>query len=96
MTKTGKTYFVSDVHLGAPALKNNHEREMLFARWLDEIKHDADELYLLGDIFDFWFEYKKVVPRGFTRILGRIADLTDNGVPVHFLPETTTSGFSIT
>ena len=57
---------------------------MLFARWLDEIKHDADELYLLGDILDFWFEYKKVVPRGFTRILGRIADLTDNGVPVHF------------
>lgn len=57
---------------------------MLFAKWLDEIKTDATQLYLLGDIFDFWFEYKKVVPRGFTRILGRIADLADSGVEVHF------------
>jgi UDP-2,3-diacylglucosamine hydrolase len=84
LPKKGKIYFVSDVHLGAPALKNNREREMLFVRWLDEIKHDVAELYLLGDIFDFWYEYKKVVPRGFTRILGRIADLTDRGIPVHF------------
>jgi UDP-2,3-diacylglucosamine hydrolase len=52
-----KIYFVSDVHLGAPALTNNHEREMLFVQWLDEIKDDASELYLLGDIFDFWYEY---------------------------------------
>ena len=84
MIVKGKIYFVSDVHLGAPALKNNHEREMLFVQWLDEIKHDVKELYLVGDIFDFWFEYKKVAPRGFTRVLGRIADFTDNGVPVHF------------
>ncbi len=75
---------MSDVHLGAPALSNNRERELLFAQWLDEIKDDVSELYLLGDIFDFWYEYKKVAPRGFTRILGRIADLTDRGVPVHF------------
>jgi UDP-2,3-diacylglucosamine hydrolase len=79
-----KIYFISDVHLGAPALANNHERELLFARWLDFIKDDVSELYLLGDIFDFWFEYRKVVPRGFTRILGRLADLSDNGVSVHF------------
>ncbi|MCF6332065.1 MAG: UDP-2,3-diacylglucosamine diphosphatase [Draconibacterium sp.] len=84
MIGKGKIYFVSDVHLGAPALNNNREREVLFAKWLDEIKNDVAELYLMGDIFDFWFEYKKVVPRGFTRILGRIADLTDKGIPVHF------------
>lgn len=65
-------------------MKNNREREMLFAQWLDSIDDDVAELYLLGDIFDFWFEYKKVVPRGFTRILGRLANLTDRGIPVHF------------
>ncbi len=86
MSNQGKIYFVSDVHLGAPALKNNHERELLFAKWLDDIKADVEELYLMGDIFDFWYEYKKVVPRGFLRILGRIADLTDKGVPVYFFP----------
>jgi UDP-2,3-diacylglucosamine hydrolase len=77
-------YFISDVHLGAPALANNRERELLFARWLDFIRDDVAELYMLGDIFDFWFEYRKVVPRGFTRILGRLADLSDNGVSIHF------------
>ena len=84
MPEKGKIYFISDIHLGAPALKNNREREMLFVQWLDEIKNDVAELYLMGDIFDFWYEYKKVVPRGFTRVLGRIADLTDRGIPVHF------------
>lgn len=84
MVKKGKIYFISDVHLGAPALNNNREREILFAKWLDEIKEDVAELYLLGDVFDFWYEYKKVVPRGFSRILGRIADLSDKGVDVHF------------
>jgi len=86
LTAKGKIYFISDIHLGAPALKNNREREILFACWLDEIKNDVAELYLMGDIFDFWWDYKKVVPRGFTRILGRIGDLTDSGVPVHFFP----------
>lgn len=84
MSEKGKIYFISDVHLGAPALSNNRERELLFAKWLDSIRDDVAELYLMGDIFDFWFEYRKVVPRGFTRILGRLADLTDKGVPVHF------------
>ena len=84
MSEKGKIYFISDVHLGAPALKNNRERELLFAQWLDFISPDVAELYLLGDIFDFWFEYKKVVPRGFVRILGRLAMLTDRGIPVHF------------
>ena len=86
MLKQGKIYFISDLHLGAPALKNNKERELLFVRWLDEIRKDVEELYLMGDVFDFWYEYKKVVPRGFTRILGRIADLTDSGVPVYYFP----------
>jgi UDP-2,3-diacylglucosamine hydrolase len=84
LSEKGLIYFVSDVHLGAPALKNNRERELLFANWLDDIKDNVAELYLMGDIFDYWYEYKKVAPRGFTRILGRIADLTDNGIPVHF------------
>lgn len=84
MSEKGLIYFVSDVHLGAPALKNNRERELLFTRWLDEIKDDVSELYLMGDIFDFWYEYKKVAPRGFTRVLGRIAEIADRGIPVHF------------
>jgi len=79
-----KTYFISDVHLGAPALKNNKEREKLFVDWLDKVASDAGEIYLLGDIFDFWYEYKKVVPRGFVRTLGKIAEITDSGIPVHF------------
>jgi UDP-2,3-diacylglucosamine hydrolase len=75
---------VSDVHLGAPALVNNKERELLFVSWLEMVSKDAAEIYLMGDIFDFWFEYKKVVPRGFTRVLGKIAEITDKGIPVHF------------
>ncbi len=84
MPQNKKIYFVSDVHLGAPALKNNRERERLFASWLDFIRDDASELFLMGDIFDFWFEYRKVVPRGFTRVLGRLADMSDQGITIHF------------
>jgi UDP-2,3-diacylglucosamine hydrolase len=79
-----KTYFVSDVHLGAPALSNNKEREKLFVTWLDQAARDAGEIYLLGDIFDFWYEYRKVAPRGFVRTLGKIAEITDSGIPVHY------------
>ena len=79
-----KTYFISDLHLGAPALNNNAEREKLFVNWLDEKGEDAESIFLLGDIFDFWYEYKKVVPRGFVRTLGKIAELTDKGVHVHY------------
>lgn len=79
-----KTYFISDVHLGAPALNNNPEREKLFVSWLEEAGKDAGEIFMLGDIFDFWYEYKKVVPRGFVRTLGKIAELTDKGITVHF------------
>ena len=78
-------YFASDLHLGMVPLDNSLHREKLFVQWLDEISKDAKELWLLGDIFDFWFEYKKVVPRGFTRFLGKLATLNDSGVEVHLI-----------
>jgi len=79
-----KIYFVSDVHLGAQSLDNIQEREKSFSRWLEEIRKDAGMLFLMGDIFDFWFDYKSVIPRGFTRTLGKIAEIADDGIPVHF------------
>jgi UDP-2,3-diacylglucosamine hydrolase len=77
-------YFAADVHLGLPPEENSRKRERCFVDWLDSIKSDALEIFLLGDIFDFWFEYKKVVPRGFVRTMGKIAELTDSGIHVHF------------
>ena len=58
-------------------------REKLFVQWLDEIKNDAEAIYLVGDIFDFWFEYKKVVPKGYVRLLGKLAEISDSGIPIH-------------
>lgn len=75
---------MSDVHLGAPALMNNKERELLFVYWLEMVSQDAAEIFLMGDIFDFWFEYKKVVPKGYVRILGKLAELSDAGIIIHF------------
>ncbi len=82
--KTPKIYFVSDAHLGLPPREKSLQREKLLVKWLDEIKTDATEIYLMGDIFDYWFEYKKVVPRGFVRFLGKVAEICDSGIPVHF------------
>ena len=79
-----KIYFASDQHFGAPNLKKSKERERLFVQWLEMIKKDATELFLLGDLFDFWFEYKKVVPSGFIRVLGKLAELKDAGITIHF------------
>jgi UDP-2,3-diacylglucosamine hydrolase len=79
-----KVYFASDMHFGHPNHKEAFFREKLFVEWLDEIKSDAAEIYLVGDVFDFWYEYRKVAPRGFTRFLGKIAEITDSGIPVHF------------
>lgn len=76
-------YFASDMHLGYPSFSEGRERERLFCTWLDSIAPQAEALYLLGDIFDFWYEYRHVVPKGYTRFLGRIAALTDSGIPVH-------------
>jgi len=84
MTTGKKVYFASDVHLGAPALNNNLQREKLFVKWLNQVKDDAKAIYLMGDIFDFWFEYKRAVPRGFTRVLGKLAEICDSGIEVHF------------
>lgn len=79
-----KTYFVSDAHLGSSVINNSLEREKRLVRWMDSIKEEAKALYLLGDIFDFWFEYKESVPKGFTRFLGKLAELSDNGVEIHY------------
>lgn len=78
-----KIYFLSDFHLGVPDAKKSLDREKRICRLLDEIKKDASEIYLLGDLFDFWFEYKTVVPRGYVRILGKISELSDEGIPIH-------------
>ena len=82
MTKD-KIYFASDFHLGTPNIVESHTREKQIIQWLTEIEKDAKAIYLVGDIFDFWFEYNKVVPKGFVRLLGKIASITDNGTPVH-------------
>ena len=84
MTKKKHIYFASDFHLGAPDHEDSLVREKLLVQWLDEIKPRTEALFLLGDIFDFWFEYKKAVPKGFVRFLGKIAEFTDDGIPVHF------------
>lgn len=81
---TKKIYFASDFHLGVPTLESSLEREKSICRWLDHIKADAEEIYLVGDIFDFWFEHTFTVPKGFTRLLGKIAELTDSGIKVVF------------
>jgi UDP-2,3-diacylglucosamine hydrolase len=80
----GKIYFASDFHLGLPAGTDPIEREKKVVKWLQKIAPDASEIYLLGDVFDFWWEYKHVVPKGFSRFLGTISTLTDNGLPIHF------------
>ncbi len=84
LPKEKKIYFASDNHLGAPTKEESYPREQKFVAWLDEIKKDAAAIFLLGDLFDFWFEYKTVVPRGFTRTLGKLAEITDAGIPVYY------------
>jgi len=78
-----KTYFASDFHLGLAAGTDPRERERRVVSWLDSASHDARSIYLLGDIFDFWWEYREVVPKGFTRFLGTLASFSDRGIDVH-------------
>lgn len=78
-----KVYFASDLHLTYNDAASR-QRERLFVQWLDMVKHDASEIYLLGDMLDFWFEYRKAAPRGFSRFFGKLCELTDNGIPVHY------------
>jgi len=79
-----KIYFASDFHLGSDAKYSSREREHQIVRWLDSIRADAEAIYLVGDIFDFWFEYKTVVPKGYVRLLGKLAELRDAGIPIFF------------
>ena len=82
--KGKKIYFSSDNHLGAPTKEESLPREKKFVKWLDEIKEDAAAIFLLGDLFDFWFEYKTVVPKGFVRTLGKLAEISDSGIHIYF------------
>lgn len=79
-----KIYFASDFHLGAPNYESSLAREKRIVAWLDEVKTDAAEIFLIGDVFDFWFEYKRAIPKGFVRLQGKIAEITDSGIPVHW------------
>lgn len=76
-------YFASDFHFGIPDPARSMKRESLFIRWLDMAGQDAKEIFLMGDLFDFWFEYRRTVPRGHIRLLGKLAEITDSGIPVH-------------
>ncbi len=86
ITLTGgkKAYFISDHHFGLEAKIPSKTREKWFVQWLDQIKTDAGVIFILGDMFDFWYEYKHAVPKGFVRVLGKLAELTDAGIPVIF------------
>lgn len=75
-----KIYFASDFHLGAPDSEKSRQREKMICRWLDEIRADAQVVFLVGDLFDFWFEFKRVIPKGYSRLFGKLAELTDAGI----------------
>lgn len=77
-----KLYFASDLHLGVPDRNKSREREKIFVQWLNEVEKDARLIVLAGDVFDFWFEYRHVVPRGYTRLLGKLSELHDKGIEV--------------
>jgi len=76
-------YFASDFHLGIDALHSSAERERRIVAWLEGCRQDAEAIYLVGDLFEFWFEWKRVVPRGYVRFLGKLAELVDAGIPIH-------------
>lgn len=82
--KRTKIFFASDAHLGSAFHADPRAVERRLCRWLDAIRHEAVAIYLLGDMFDYWYEYKTVVPRGFTRFLGKLGELHDSGVEIHF------------
>ncbi len=84
MKKNKKIYFASDFHFGIPNPEKSKLREARFIRWLDYVKTDAKEIFLMGDLFDFWFEYKTVIPKGYVRLFGKLAEITDSGIPIHF------------
>jgi len=77
-------YFISDLHLGVESVEESKERERIVVDWLNLVAKDAKEIWFLGDVFDYWFEYKGVVPRGFTRFLGKLGELSDSGIKIHY------------
>ena len=79
-----KIYFISDFHLGVPNDADSRKREDKIVAWLNSIRNDVQILFLMGDVFDYWFEYKEVVPRGYVRLLGKLAELSDAGVEMHY------------
>jgi len=79
-----KVYFLSDFHLGAPNNEISRDRERRIIRFLDEIRQDLQILFIVGDMFDFWYEYRTVVPKGYVRLLGKLAELSDAGIEMHF------------
>lgn len=79
-----KIYFISDFHLGVPDHERSLQREKKIVRWLNQIKPDAAIIYLMGDVFDYWFEYKHAVPKGYVRLLGKLAELSDSGIEIHY------------
>ncbi|PJJ80314.1 UDP-2,3-diacylglucosamine diphosphatase [Mucilaginibacter auburnensis] len=83
MATGNKLYFASDFHLGAGSYENSRTREARLVRWLDSIKADAAELFLMGDVFDFWFEYNTVIPKGYVRFIGKLAELADSGIKIY-------------
>lgn len=83
-TGRGSIYFLADAHLGSLAIPHARTQERRLVNFLNDIKHKAEAIYLLGDIFDFWYEYKMTVPKGYTRLLGKISELTDMGIEVHY------------
>ena len=85
MIKQGNIYFASDFHLGAGDIEDTRRREAVIVSWMESITSEARAIYLVGDVFDFWFEYKWTVPKGYVRLLGALAKLVDAGVEVHFL-----------
>lgn len=79
-----KAFFISDLHLGARYSDDIHDAERRVTRWLDSVRHEMAELYLMGDILDYWYEYRYVVPRGYVRFFGKLAELSDSGVKIHW------------
>src|SRR6478736_5512376 len=79
-----KIYFLSDFHLGAPDAASSLIRERKVVGFLESIRKDAEQIFIVGDMFDFWYEYRRVVPKGHVRLLGKLAEITDAGIPIHF------------
>lgn len=84
LSASKKIYFLSDFHLGAPNAEASLQREKKICRFLESIRNDASEIFIVGDMFDFWFEYRQVVPKGYVRLLGKLAEMTDSGIKIHF------------